>query len=105
MVDGRLDQRAPAQIVNPSRQDLSARRARSTNCEIRKHAQHGIIRGVKQRIKALRAALRSGRLTIRPLPFPGGTRRAVIHLVAPAAQSPQESEQRAQKVPRREALG
>jgi hypothetical protein len=92
MVNGRLNQWATAEIVNLSRQNLSAGGAGGSNREVRKDAQHGIIRGVKQRIKSLRAALRSGRLTICPLPFAGGTRRAVIDLVTPAAQSPRQNQ-------------
>jgi hypothetical protein len=85
MVNGRLNQWATAEIVNLARQDLSAGRAGGSNREIRKDAQHGIVRGVKQCIKALRAALRPGRLAIRPFPFSDGTRRAVVNLVTPAA--------------------
>jgi hypothetical protein len=85
MVNGRLNQWTTAEIVNLARQDLSAGGAGGSNREIRKDAQHSIVRGVKQCIKALRAALRSGRLTIRPFPFSDGTRRAVVNLVAPAA--------------------
>jgi hypothetical protein len=85
MVNGCLNQRATAEIINLARQDLLAGRAGGSNREVRKDAHHGIVRSVKQCIKALRAALRSGRLTIRPFPFSDGTRRAVVNLVAPAA--------------------
>jgi len=91
MVNGRLNQRATTEIINLARQDLSAGRAGGSNREVRKDAHHGIVRGVKQCIKSLRAALRSGRLTISPFAFAGGTRRAVVNLVTPTAQSPCEN--------------
>jgi hypothetical protein len=102
MVNGRLNQRPTAEIVNLARQDLSAGGAGGSNREVRKDAQHGIVRGVEQRIKSLRAALRSGRLTIRPLPFAGGTRRAVVNLVTPAAQSPRKNQSSERKECREE---
>jgi hypothetical protein len=47
MVNGCLNQRATAEIINLARQDLLAGRAGGSNREVRKDAHHGIVRSVK----------------------------------------------------------
>jgi hypothetical protein len=60
MVNGCLNQRATAEIINLARQDLLAGGTRRPDRKVRENAKNGVIGRVEQRIKALRTTLSSG---------------------------------------------
>jgi hypothetical protein len=69
VIYGRLNQRTATKVLRFAGEDLNARGASGTNGEVREHAKHGVISGLKECIQALRTTLSSRRLTIGTLLF------------------------------------
>jgi hypothetical protein len=90
MVNGRLNKRATAQIVNFACQDLLTGGARCADRKVGEDAQNGVVGRIKQCIKTLRATLGSRRFAIGTFAFTNGTRCAVDNLIATTPQPPCE---------------
>jgi hypothetical protein len=69
VIYGRLNQRTTTKVIRFAGEDLNARGASGTNGEVREHAKHGVIGGLKECIQALRTTLSARRLTIGTLLF------------------------------------